>query len=139
MYCKACDKQRVDGIIKYKLVVFVLDDDQDGHLLLWDNVCSTLLGVTASELLKKYSEDDCMPNEIEDLIGKTMMFRIVTKKEQFKYSGDAAFTVLGVNKDESIIQTHQAKLLNKGDEGTMVRELGDETELNDNLEQVSPH
>ncbi|XP_031105303.1 uncharacterized protein LOC116010164 [Ipomoea triloba] len=138
MYCKACDEQRVDGIIKYKLVVFVLDDDQDGHLLLWDNVSSTLLGVTASELLKKYSEDDCMPNEIEDLIGKTMMFRIVTKKEQFKYSGDAAFTVLGVNKDESIIQTHQAKLLNKGDEETMVRELGDETELNDNLEQLIP-
>nr|GMD79391.1 replication factor A protein 1-like isoform X2 [Ipomoea batatas] len=117
----------------------IYDNKKDGHLLLWDNVCSILLGVTASELLKKYSEDGCMPNEIEDLVGKTMMFRIVTRKEQFKYSANAAFTVLGVKKDESIIQTHQVKLLNKGDEGTMVRELGDETQLNDNLEQVCPH
>nr|GMD23760.1 replication protein A 70 kDa DNA-binding subunit B-like [Ipomoea batatas] len=75
IYCKPCDKQWLDRIIKYKVVVVVLDDDHDDHILLWDNVCSTLLGVTASELLKKYSEDGCMPNEIEDLVGKTMMFK----------------------------------------------------------------
>lgn len=61
-----------------------------------------------------------MPNEIKDLIGKTMMFRIVTRNDQFKYSGNTAFTVLGVKKDEAIAQTHQPKLLNKSDEGTVV-------------------
>nr|GMC51088.1 replication protein A 70 kDa DNA-binding subunit B-like [Ipomoea batatas] len=120
MYCKPCNTYSPDGIIKYKVVIDVLDDDQDGPLVLWDNVCSTLLGVTASELKEKYSKDGCMPNEIKDLIGKTMMFRIVTRNDQFKYSGNTAFTVLGVKKDEAIAQTHQPKLLNKSDEGTVV-------------------
>nr|GMC64298.1 replication protein A 70 kDa DNA-binding subunit B-like [Ipomoea batatas] len=40
----------------------------DDHLLLWDNVCSTRLEVTICELKEKYSEDGCMPNEIENLI-----------------------------------------------------------------------
>nr|GMD82040.1 hypothetical protein TEA_028934 [Ipomoea batatas] len=39
-----------------------------------------------------------MPNEIGGLIWKRMMFRIVTWKDQFKYSGNAAFTGLGVKK-----------------------------------------
>ncbi|XP_019190753.1 PREDICTED: uncharacterized protein LOC109185225 [Ipomoea nil] len=138
MYCKACDKHWPDGIIKYKVVIDVLDDDQDGHLLLWDNICSTLLGITAGKLLEKHSEDGCLPNEIEGLIGKTMMFRIVTRKDQFKYSGNASFTVLRVEKDEAIVQTYQAKLLKKGDEGTTVKKLGDEIEFNDNLKQRIP-
>nr|GMC64537.1 replication protein A 70 kDa DNA-binding subunit B-like [Ipomoea batatas] len=120
MYCKACDKYSLDGIIKYKVVIVVLDDDQDGPLVLWDNVCLTLLGVTASELKEKYSKVVCMPNEIEDLIGKTMMYRIVTRNDQFKYSGNVAFTALGVKKDEPIAHIHQPKLLNKSDEGTVV-------------------
>nr|GMC67649.1 replication protein A 70 kDa DNA-binding subunit B-like [Ipomoea batatas] len=56
MYCKPCNTYSPDGIIKYKVVIDVLDDDQDGPLVLWDNVCSTLLGVTASELKEKYSK-----------------------------------------------------------------------------------
>nr|GMD74610.1 replication protein A 70 kDa DNA-binding subunit B-like [Ipomoea batatas] len=56
MYCKPCNKHWLDGIIKYKVVVVVLDNNQDVHFLLWDNVCSTLLRVTASELKEKYSE-----------------------------------------------------------------------------------
>lgn len=56
MYCKSCDQQSPDEIIKYKLVIDILDDEQDGQLILWDNVCSPLLGITASELKGKYSE-----------------------------------------------------------------------------------
>ncbi|XP_019152447.1 PREDICTED: uncharacterized protein LOC109149207 [Ipomoea nil] len=100
MYCKSCDKQWSDGIIKYRLVIAILDDDQDGQLLLWDNVCSSLLGITASELKVKYSEEGCMPNEIKELLGKTMKFRIVTRQEQFNYRGNVAFTVLGVKNGE---------------------------------------
>ncbi|XP_031105031.1 uncharacterized protein LOC116009951 [Ipomoea triloba] len=102
MYCKSCDQQSPDEIIKYKLVIDVLDDEQDGQLILWDNVCSPLLGITASELKGKYSEEGCMPNEIERLIGKTMKFMIVTREDQFKYRGNAAFIVLGVQADEGI-------------------------------------
>nr|GME06608.1 replication protein A 70 kDa DNA-binding subunit B-like [Ipomoea batatas] len=50
MYCKPCDKECSDGIIKYRVVIVILDDEQDGQLLLWDNVCSSLLGITASNL-----------------------------------------------------------------------------------------
>ncbi|XP_019189679.1 PREDICTED: uncharacterized protein LOC109184093 [Ipomoea nil] len=35
MYCKACDKHWPDGIIKYKVVIDVLDDDNDGHLQIY--------------------------------------------------------------------------------------------------------
>nr|GLL19726.1 uncharacterized protein LOC109185225 [Ipomoea trifida] len=101
MYCKSCGIQSPDEIIKYKLVIDVLDDEQDGQLILWDNVCSPLLGFTASELKGKYSEEGCMPNEIEGLIGKTMKFMIVTREDQFKYKGNAAFTVLRVQSDEA--------------------------------------
>nr|GMD57891.1 replication protein A 70 kDa DNA-binding subunit B-like [Ipomoea batatas]GMD64574.1 replication protein A 70 kDa DNA-binding subunit B-like [Ipomoea batatas] len=38
MYCKPCNTYSPDGIIKYKVVIDVLDDDQDGPLVLWENV-----------------------------------------------------------------------------------------------------
>ncbi|XP_019155714.1 PREDICTED: uncharacterized protein LOC109152469 [Ipomoea nil] len=79
MYCKPYNKQWSDGIIKYKLVIDILDDDQDGQLKLWDNVCTPLLGVTAIELKVKYSEECCMPNEIKESIGNSMKFTIVTR------------------------------------------------------------
>ncbi|XP_019171078.1 PREDICTED: uncharacterized protein LOC109166641 [Ipomoea nil] len=63
MYCKPCNKKWPDGIIKYKLVIDILDDDQDSELILWDNVCTPLLGVTASELKVKYSKEWKMMRE----------------------------------------------------------------------------
>nr|GMC56599.1 replication protein A 70 kDa DNA-binding subunit B-like [Ipomoea batatas] len=99
------------------VVIVVLDDDQDGQLLLWDNVCSSLLGVIASELKEK---EGCMPNEIDGLVGKTLKFRIVTRHDQFNYRGNVAFTVLGVKDDEAI-----AKSVKKGEEGSVVRKLAD--------------
>nr|GLL41944.1 uncharacterized protein LOC109149207 [Ipomoea trifida] len=121
MYCKSCDQQSLDEIIKYKLVIDVLDDEQDGQLILWDNVCSPLLGFTASELKGKYSEEGCMPNEIEGLIGKTMKFMIVTREDQFKYKGNAAFTVLGVQADEA-----KSNSFKKREQGNVIRKLAEE-------------
>nr|GMC79991.1 replication protein A 70 kDa DNA-binding subunit B-like [Ipomoea batatas] len=134
MYCKSCDQQSPDEIIKYKLVIDVLDDEQDGQLILWDNVCSPLLGFTASELKGKYSEEGCMPNEIDGLIGKTMKFMIVTRDDQFKYKGNAAFTVLGVQADEAISNSFK-----KGEQGNVIRKLAEEKEFNENFGQVFRH
>nr|GMD04714.1 replication protein A 70 kDa DNA-binding subunit B-like [Ipomoea batatas] len=121
MYCKSCGVQSPDEIIKYKLVIDVLDDEQDGQLILWDNVCSPLLGFTASELKGKYSEEGCMPNEIGGLIGKTMKFMIVTREDQFKYKGNAAFTVLRVQSDEA-----KSNSFKKGEQGNVIRKLAEE-------------
>nr|GMD49935.1 Putative AC transposase [Ipomoea batatas] len=118
-----------DEIIKYKLVID--DDEQDGQLILWDNVCSPLLGITASELKGKYSEEGCTPNEIEGLIGKTMKFMIVTREDQFKYRGNAAFTILGVQADEAISNSFK-----KGEQGSVIRKLAEEKEFNENFGQV---
>nr|GMD00058.1 replication protein A 70 kDa DNA-binding subunit B-like [Ipomoea batatas] len=93
MYCKSCDNESSDGIIMYKLVIDILDDEQDGQLLHWDN-------------------EGCMPNEIDGLIRKTMKLRIVTRKDQFNYRGNAAFTVLGVQTDEAICNSFK-----KGEQG----------------------
>nr|GMC79780.1 replication factor A protein 1-like [Ipomoea batatas] len=131
MYCKSCDQQSPNEIIKYKLVIDILDDEQDGQLILWDNVCSPLLGITTSELKGKYSEEGCMPNEIEGLIGKTMKFMIVTREDQFKYRGNAAFTVLGVQADEAISNSFK-----KGEQGSVIRKLAEEKEFNENFGQV---
>nr|GMD17549.1 replication factor A protein 1-like [Ipomoea batatas] len=120
-----------DEIIKYKLVIDILDDEQDGQLILWDNVCSPLLGITASELKGKYSEEGCTPNEIEGLIGKTMKFMIVTREDQFKYRGNAAFTILGVQADEAISNSFK-----KGEQGSVIRKLAEEKEFNENFGQV---
>nr|GLL31556.1 uncharacterized protein LOC109185225 [Ipomoea trifida] len=134
MYCKSCDQQSPDEIIKYKLVIDVLDDEHDGQLILWDNVCSPLLGITASGLKGKYSEEDCMPNEIKGLIGKTMKFMIVTREDQFKYRGNAAFTVLGVQADEAISNSFK-----KGEQGSVIRKLAEEKEFNENFGQNKPN
>nr|GLL16874.1 uncharacterized protein LOC109185225 [Ipomoea trifida] len=133
MYCKSCDIQSPDEIIKYKLVIDVLDDEQDGQLILWDNVCSPLLGFTASELKGKYSEEGCMPNEIVGLIGKTMKFMIVTREDQFKYKGNAAFTVLRVQSDEA-----KSNSFKKGEQGNVIRKLAEEKEFNENFGQSEP-
>nr|GMC46746.1 replication protein A 70 kDa DNA-binding subunit B-like [Ipomoea batatas] len=130
MYCKSCDQQSPDEIIKYKLVIDILDDEQDGQLILWDNVCSPLLGITASELKEKYYEEDCMPNEIKGLIGKTMKFMIVTREDQFKYRGNVAFTILGVQADEAISNSFK-----KGEQGSVIRKLAEEKEFNENFGQ----
>nr|GMD81842.1 replication protein A 70 kDa DNA-binding subunit B-like [Ipomoea batatas] len=131
MYCKSCGVQTPDEIIKYKLVIDVLDDEQDGQLILWDNVCSPLFGFTASELKEKYSEEGCMPNEIGGLIGKTMKFMIVTREDQFKYKGNAAFTVLRVQSDEE-----KSNSFKKGEQGNVIRKLAEEEEFNENFGQV---
>nr|GMC86455.1 replication factor A protein 1-like [Ipomoea batatas] len=131
MYCKSCEQQSPNEIIKYKLVIDILDDEQDGQLILWENVCSPLLGITTSELKGKYSEEGCMPNEIEGLIGKTMKFMIVTREDQFKYRGNAAFTVLGVQADEAISNSFK-----KGEQGSVIRKLAEEKEFNENFGQV---
>nr|GMC73914.1 replication protein A 70 kDa DNA-binding subunit B-like [Ipomoea batatas] len=102
MYCKSCDNESSDGIIMYKLVIDILDDEQDGQLLHWDN-------------------EGCMPNEIDGLIRKTMKLRIVTRKDQFNYRGNAAFTVLGVQTDEAICNSFK-----KGEQGIVVRKLAEE-------------
>ncbi|XP_031127680.1 uncharacterized protein LOC116029777 [Ipomoea triloba] len=130
MYCKSCGQESPHEIIKYKLVIDILDDEQDGQLILWDNVCSPLLGITASELKGKYSEEGCMPNEIEGLIGKTMKFRIVTREDQFKYRGNDAFTVLRVQADEAISNSFK-----KGEQGSVIRKLAAEKEFNENFGQ----
>nr|GMD54330.1 replication protein A 70 kDa DNA-binding subunit B-like [Ipomoea batatas] len=72
MYCKSCDKEWSDRITKYRLVIVILDDEQDGQLLLWDNVGSSLLGITASELKGKYSEECKI----------TKQYAILSKKEK---------------------------------------------------------
>nr|GLL24960.1 uncharacterized protein LOC109185225 [Ipomoea trifida] len=87
--------------------------------------------ITTSELKGKYSEEGCMPNEIEGLIGKTMKFMIVTREDQFKYRGNAAFTVLGVQADEAISNSFK-----KGEQGSVIRKLAEEKEFNENFGQV---
>nr|GMD81274.1 replication protein A 70 kDa DNA-binding subunit B-like [Ipomoea batatas] len=86
---------------------------------------------TASELKGKYSEEGCMPNEIEGLIGKTMKFMIVTREDQFKYKGNAAFTVLGVQADEA-----KSNSFKKGEQVNVIRKLAEEKEFNENFGQV---
>nr|GMC89182.1 DUF724 domain-containing protein 3 [Ipomoea batatas] len=87
--------------------------------------------ITTSELKGKYSEEGCMPNEIEGLIGKTMKFMIVTREDQFKYRGNAAFTVLGVQADEAISNSFK-----KREQGSVIRKLAEEKEFNENFGQV---
>ncbi|XP_019151941.1 PREDICTED: uncharacterized protein LOC109148663 [Ipomoea nil] len=131
MYCTPCNKQWSNGIIKYKLMINIINEDEDGELILWDNVCTLLLGASSSELKVKYSKEGCMPNEIQELIGKTMKFKIVTRHDQFKYGGNVAFTVLGVENDERVCTS-----VNKGEQGSVVRKLADEKEFKDSSEQL---
>nr|GMD22358.1 replication protein A 70 kDa DNA-binding subunit B-like [Ipomoea batatas] len=112
MYCKSCDQQSPDEIIKYKLVIDILNDEQDRQLILWDN-------------------EGCMPNEIDGLIGKTMEFMIVTREDQFKYRGNDVFTVLGVQADEAIGNSFK-----KREQGSVIRKLAEEKEFNENFGQV---
>nr|GMD88221.1 uncharacterized protein LOC109185225 [Ipomoea batatas] len=71
-----------------------------------------------------------MPNEIKGLIGKTMKFMIVTREDQFKYEGNAAFTILGVQADEAISNSFK-----KGEQGNVIRKLAEEKEFNENFGQ----
>nr|GMC66652.1 replication protein A 70 kDa DNA-binding subunit B-like [Ipomoea batatas] len=73
----------------------------------------------------------CMPNEIGGLIGKTMKFMIVTREDQFKYKGNAAFTVLRVQSDEA-----KSNSFKKGEQGNVIRKLAEEKEFNENFGQV---
>ncbi|WJX96853.1 hypothetical protein P8452_77997 [Trifolium repens] len=94
--CRECNK-KVDGteapfacidghktddpLIKYKLDVEVCDGDEEAKFVFWDSSLDELIGMPASELLKKQHErgifeDTDYPDEFEDIMHRTFAFRV---------------------------------------------------------------
>nr|GMD32313.1 replication protein A 70 kDa DNA-binding subunit B-like [Ipomoea batatas] len=60
MYCGECKVSWHEEVVRYKVIVRVVDDSGDAPMLLWDRECADLVGVFPSDLKAKYPEVVCV-------------------------------------------------------------------------------
>nr|GMC86948.1 replication protein A 70 kDa DNA-binding subunit B-like [Ipomoea batatas] len=64
-FCDTCKTNWVEGNVRYKVIVRVLDKTSDAPFVLWDKDCFDLLGITAYDLKTKYSMFDYEYSELD--------------------------------------------------------------------------
>lgn len=56
LICSKCNKQFTEGIVRYKVVVRVLDKTGDVPFLLWDREVAELVGISAFVFFENFNK-----------------------------------------------------------------------------------
>ncbi|XP_073121603.1 replication protein A 70 kDa DNA-binding subunit B-like [Henckelia pumila] len=79
-YCERCDHFDVNGKLRFKIQVPVVDDRGNALFLMWDRECIELIGKTAMELRSQGLNEEFiggeMPKKIDDLVDRKVLFKI---------------------------------------------------------------
>ncbi|XP_031127482.1 uncharacterized protein LOC116029571 [Ipomoea triloba] len=131
-----------EGNVRYKVIVRVLDKTSDAPFVLWDKDCFDLLGITAYDLKTKYSMAKMqVPAEFEQLMNKSMVFRINLKNEHIRNPAKP-ITVLSVIHNEELEAQYCPPMVDDHDElSRMVEEDTDDLESDESEsgdEAISP-
>ncbi|XP_031108610.1 uncharacterized protein LOC116013091 [Ipomoea triloba] len=128
-YCETCKTNWVEGNVRYRVVVRVLDKTSDAPFLLWEKDCFDLLGISAYDLKTKYSMAKMhVPTEFDQLRNKCMVFRINLKNEHIR-NPTKPISVLSVMHDEKLEAQYCPSMVDDHDElSRMVEEEADDLE-----------
>nr|GMC75325.1 replication factor A protein 1-like [Ipomoea batatas] len=99
----------------------------NASFMLWDRECFELIGIGASDLRELHKDTTKPPKQIEDLVGRCMLFRISAKTEHLSKL-QSAFPVLKINTDQQLLQHHCPEILDIPEEevNTEMLSLGDD-------------
>nr|GLL42276.1 uncharacterized protein LOC109156722 [Ipomoea trifida] len=136
--CGKCKGQFVEGIVRYKLLIRVVDRTGDAPFQLWDREVADLVGVPASLLYQKYSKVGVViPPELEILSGMAMIFKIGFKKGTMR-GPNSAYNVVRVLRDQLLLDTYCSNLRDHQDKDLMSKMVEeDEYEESDSEEEAS--
>ncbi|XP_031120316.1 uncharacterized protein LOC116023455 [Ipomoea triloba] len=108
--CFKCNKIPEGSITKYKIRVRMVDMKGTASFLLCDRECMDLLGLAAEDLYERNVNNLGHIKEIFELVGRTMLFKISAKKDQF-VRRNIPFPILRINTDHIVLQQHCPDLL----------------------------
>ncbi|XP_056845726.1 uncharacterized protein LOC108858173 [Raphanus sativus] len=72
-YCNTCDKEHIDVIPRFKLIVHVKDDTGEANFLLFDGNAQVL-----------NLDEDLLPEAVSDLFGKRILFEVSVDADNIK-------------------------------------------------------
>ncbi|WZY94713.1 replication protein A 70 kDa DNA-binding subunit C-like [Brassica napus] len=88
-YCIKCKDKNPQLLPRYKLHLVVLDNTNDTKFLLFDNLAMQLLHKPCLELTGPVTDEiqdpDMLPPILQDLVGKTLLFKIGIERENYLY------------------------------------------------------
>ncbi|XP_056862271.1 uncharacterized protein LOC108820099 [Raphanus sativus] len=83
-YCNTCDKEHIDVIPRFKLIVHVKDDTGEANFLLFDGNAQVLVRRSAAELYDENLDEDLLPEAVSDLFGKRILFEVSVDADNIK-------------------------------------------------------
>ncbi|CAF2098865.1 unnamed protein product [Brassica napus] len=121
-YCPKCKTNSPKLLPRYKLHLVVLDNTKDCKFLLFDNLALQLLRQPCIELTGPITDEiqdpDVLPPILNDLKGKTFLFKIQIEKENFVYKHDT-FKVLKIITNLGMINEFEAAQSPTGSENML--------------------
>ncbi|XP_018443582.1 replication protein A 70 kDa DNA-binding subunit C-like [Raphanus sativus] len=110
-YCLKCKKNNPPLLPRYKLHLVVLDSTNNTKFLLFDNLAMQLLHKPCIELTGPVTDEiqdpDVFPPILNDLVGKTFLFKIGIERENYLYK-NPTFKVLKIMTNIGLINEFDA-------------------------------
>ncbi|VFQ85580.1 unnamed protein product [Cuscuta campestris] len=107
--CSGCNTTMLHGVYRFKVNVQVYDSTGHASFILLDRECKEILGASAFVLreimLEKNMDPNCLPTELNCLLGVRGLFHVVLKAELGSpyWSGPRAFGVRSLVTDAKIM------------------------------------
>ncbi|KAF8091968.1 hypothetical protein N665_0430s0008 [Sinapis alba] len=108
-FCVKCNLHNPVLIPRYKLHIVVLDNTSDTKFLLFDNLALQLLHQPCIELTgpikdEEWQEPYLMPAAINNLVGKTFLFKIAIEREKYLYKHETYKVLKIISNTEMITE-----------------------------------
>ncbi|CAH9108951.1 unnamed protein product [Cuscuta europaea] len=124
--CKRCQKKPAasgnicvpcncsEMILRYKISVQVMDSTGFTAFVLWDKHCTRLIGKTAADLQDVVAAKNVdghleYPEEIGQLLGSLMLFKVQSKGDGNVFKGKKSFSVIDFNNDTEVLSLYSSK------------------------------
>ncbi|KAL0733829.1 hypothetical protein Bca4012_010039 [Brassica carinata] len=106
-FCKTCDKEHIDVISRFKILVHVKDDSGEANFLLFDANAQLIVRHSAAELYDENEDEDFLPEAVSDLLGKRILFEISVDADDIK-GKSSQYVVRMANDDREMIEEFAA-------------------------------
>lgn len=101
-------------LLRYKVIVRVIDDTGSASLLLYEDIILKLIDIPCSKLKAKYGDqaDDIFPDELAPIVGKKLLFRFLYSSYNINFNNHV-YQVKMISHDEDMIKTFKHGFINE--------------------------